>query len=155
LYVTKPGVDAITEAVALHLERAAIAPIHLFEVRIAVEMAIVDLVVDRLDDAAIAQLCAALDTERAATDADFPRVGHDLHAVLAHVSGNRVLELLSLVLVRLSRVRQAVPEGAADRPAEDVMRAHEGLVAAIVAKDRELSRRRARRHLDALTRWVR
>jgi DNA-binding FadR family transcriptional regulator len=156
LYVTKPGIDAITEAVAIHLERTSIERTQLFEARIAVEMAIVDLVVERLDADGAAQLKMALEKERTVDSHDFPIVGHDLHAVLAHVSGNRVLELLSLVIVRLSQARTTVvPKGAGPNPPGDVMRAHEGLVTAILAGDAELSRRRARRHLEALTPWVR
>jgi DNA-binding FadR family transcriptional regulator len=118
-------------------------------------MAVLELVVKRLDDKGIAMLQQALDAERSVRDEDFPTVGHDLHAVLAQVAGNRVLELLSLVLVRLTRIHQARPPGATGSGTDDAMRAHQRLVDAIVDRDIELARHRMRRHLDALQSWVR
>jgi DNA-binding GntR family transcriptional regulator len=66
------------------------------------------------------------------------------------------LELLTVVLMRLSSWHVAVPPGAPDpRPAREVVRAHERIVEAVVAGDGELARRRMRRHLDALVDWMR
>jgi DNA-binding GntR family transcriptional regulator len=152
--------DATTDAVALHVEQRGIEPAQLFEVRGAVEMAVLDRVFVNLNEAGVARLHEELDAERSATREEFGIVGHDLHGVLAEVGGNRVLELLTLVLLRLTRHHQARPEGAADPrtdpvPSREVIRAHKGIVDAIVARDRELARHRMRRHLDALRLWVR
>jgi DNA-binding GntR family transcriptional regulator len=85
-------------------------------------------------------------------------LGHDVHSALAAVGGNPVLELLTLVLVRLTLLRVAVPAGA-PRPGPEVARelvhVHAGIVDAVVARDRDLARRRMRRHLEALVAWVR
>ena len=156
LVVAEPSISAATQAVALHLERNGIDPTALFEVRTSVEMAVVDLAVQRIDAEGKQLLEQALAVERASTVTTFGRVGHDLHAVLGQISGNRVLELLTLVLVRLTRLRQAVPPGGRQQDTSAVVsKAHGALVAAIVAGDRELSRRRMRKHLDALSHWVR
>lgn len=155
LTIIEPGIGAATDAVALNLERSGITPRQLFEVRSAVEMAIVSLVVERLDAAGIEALRAALAVEQVTPDPTFPRIGHDLHDVLAHLSGNRVLELLGRVLVRLTRLRQALPEGERlEGSSRAAINAHERLVEAIIDGDLELSRHRMRRHLDALSKWV-
>jgi DNA-binding FadR family transcriptional regulator len=155
LFVVEPGIEAVTDAVALHVDRGGIEPRHLFEVRSAVEMTVLDRVLATLDEDGRARLADALAREREAGD-ELPAVGRDVHSVLAQVAGNRVLELLTVVLMRLSSWHVAVPAGAPDpRPAREVVRAHERIVEAVVAGDGELARRRMRRHLDALVDWMR
>jgi DNA-binding FadR family transcriptional regulator len=118
-------------------------------------MTVLDRVLATLDDDGRARLGDALAREREAGD-ELPAVGRDVHSALAEVAGNRVLELLTLVLMRLSRWHVAVPPGAPDPlPAREVVRAHERIVEAVVAGDGELARRRMRRHLDGLLEWMR
>ena len=168
LFVAEPGASAVTEAVALQVDRNGIQPNELFEVRGAVEMAVLDRATASLARsgggaraavaaAAAARLETALATERMATRAEFPTVGHDLHDVLAEVAGNRVLELLTMVLTRLTRLHAAVPAEAPDPlpTRETVTDVHQRIVDAIVAGDVDLARHRMRRHLDALVDWVR
>jgi DNA-binding FadR family transcriptional regulator len=156
LFVAEPGVDATVQALAIQLDRRGVRPIDVFEVRGIIEMTVLNRVIDRLDDPVIAELEAVLEAERTATREAFPVVGHDFHAVLAGVSGNRVLALLTEVLVHLSRSHNAVPAGAVDPlPTADVIHAHRHIVEAIVSRDVDLARHRMRRHLDALIRWVR
>jgi len=157
LFVAEPGMAATTEAVALYLDRRSIKPTQLMEVRAAIEMAILDRVIGRLDEAAAAALARVLEVERSATLEEFSDVGHDLHALLGRIGGNRVLELLSGVLIRLTRIHQASPPGIrpADTPTGDVTRVHELIVEALVDGDVQLARLRMRKHLRALTRWVR
>src|SRR3546814_9258321 len=76
LFVSEPGVAATTEAVALHLHRLAITPAQLFEVRTAVELAVLERGVERLEDDDVAELERALEAEQAATTdelRDLPR----------------------------------------------------------------------------------
>jgi DNA-binding FadR family transcriptional regulator len=156
LFVSEPGVEAVTEAMALQIDRLGILPVHLFEVRTAVEMAVLDHVVGHLDVDGEARLRAALADEEAATSSEFLVMGHDLHAVLAAVAGNRVMELLVLVLLRLTRFHSAAPpEVKGAIPTGEVMHVHRQLVEAILARDLDLARHRMRRHLDALVRWSR
>jgi DNA-binding FadR family transcriptional regulator len=156
LFVAEPGVEAVSDAVALHVNRLGIRPQHLMEVRSAVEMAMLQLAVQRLDDQGAARLRRALEAEEAATKDDFLIVGHDLHAVLAGLTGNRVIELLVLVLVRLQRFHGAVPpEVTGGVSTREVIDVHGRIVEAILARDLDLARHRLRRHLDALARWAR
>ena len=156
LFVAEPGVAATTEAVALYLHRLAITPAQLFEVRIAIEVAGLERAVQRLGVDDIAALRAALDAERAATAEELRDLAHGVHAVLAEASGNRVLELLSLVLLQLTRIHQGPTPRAAIDPAaaSDLARVHERIVEAVVDGDLELARLRMRRHLHALADFV-
>jgi DNA-binding FadR family transcriptional regulator len=155
LFVAEPDFVAVTDAVALQIDRRGMQAEHLFEVRGAVEMAVLDRAMDGLDGGGVAALAAALERERTASPEQFPVVGHDVHNVLAHVAGNRVLELLTGVLIRLTRRHTSVPAGVATAPpVADVIRVHDRIVDAVVAGDRELARHRLRRHLDALADWV-
>jgi DNA-binding FadR family transcriptional regulator len=60
LFVTEPGVDAITDAVANYQERKGIEAGQLAEMRVGVELAAIELVVDRLDEDGVARLEDAL-----------------------------------------------------------------------------------------------
>jgi DNA-binding FadR family transcriptional regulator len=76
--------------------------------------------------------------------------------VLAAVAGNPVLELLALVLIRLTVPHGTAPVGAPGlRATEEVIDVHQRIVEAILAGDHELARHRMRRHLDALVDWMR
>ena len=155
LFVTAPDAAAVTDAVALHVDRLGIGPSHLFEVRAAVEMAGLDRVMSGLDDAGRARIEQALEVERSATGQQLSVIGHDLHDVLAEVGGNRVLELLTMVLTRLTRSRMPVAPAEPDPlSTQAVVDVHQRIVDAIVAGDRDLARHRMRRHLDALIHWT-
>ena len=78
-------------------------------------------------------------------------VVHDLHAAIASLGGNRALELVARVLIRLTRLREAErPHRARLEIRREVHRAHTGIVEALVAGDRELARHRLRGHLTAV-----
>jgi DNA-binding FadR family transcriptional regulator len=153
LFVTRPGTSSAAGALALLLERRGIRPADLFELRVAVELTILELAVKRLDDRRAATLQRALDDERRASVDEYPDVGHDLHGVLAGLVDNPVLELLSLVLIRLTRRHQSGGPPTTTMSA-DTHRAHVAIVDAIVARDVELARHRMRRHLAAMSSFV-
>jgi DNA-binding FadR family transcriptional regulator len=158
LFVARPGVEPIVAAVALQLERNGVLPSELFELRTAVELTVVELAVKRLDETGEHALRDALERERSASRVieEFVAIGHDLHDVLAAASGNPVLELFSMVLTRLTRLHQNVPPGGDPAAGSvEVRRTHARIVEAILDRDTELARHRMRRHLDALTSWVR
>jgi DNA-binding FadR family transcriptional regulator len=152
LFVSEPGLATVSDTVALYLDRRGIDVGSLFELRTGVEMAVVDRVMDKLDDDVRTSLLQALEAERAAPDQDVVlAVGHDLHATIAHLTRNPVLELVALVLIRLAWMHPVNPSGRGRRELiDEVTRAHERIVDAIVSEDRELVRHRMRRHLVAL-----
>ena len=75
-----------------------------------------------------------------------------LRPAVAAAAKNRVLNLVALVLIRLSRLHQSerlAPKARKQIRAE-VLRTHEGIARAVESGDRELARHRMRRHLEAL-----
>jgi DNA-binding FadR family transcriptional regulator len=145
LFVTEPGAEAATVAVAMHLDRRHIKPADLFEVRGILEMTVLNKVIDQLDDAAIGKLEQVLEAEQNASRSELPVDGHDFHTVLAEVSENRVLALLADVLAHVSRSHGAEPSDAVDLlPTDEVIHTHQAIVAAIVARDEDLARHRMR-----------
>lgn len=155
LFVVQPGVESAADALALLLERRGIRPGDLFELRTAVELAIVELAVKRMTDDDVVALRRVLDLEQEAPEEEIPDVGHDVHAELAGMVDNPVLELLALVLIRLTRLHQTAGTGSTPPRRSDVHRAHSAIVRAVADHDSDLAARRMRRHLDALRDWVR
>ena len=154
LQVTAPGIDATTVAIALHLDRIGVEAEHLYEVRRNLEMTVLDRVIAGVDTDGVEKLEAVL-AHPHETQIEITRLGQDLHTLLATLSGNRVLELLTDVIVRLSRghARRA-PLTSPVPPLEELHAAHREIVDAITARDAALARYRMRRHLDTLPRWV-
>jgi len=131
--------------------------VHLAEIRSGIELACVDLAMQRLDDDGIRSIEASLEAERTADVEAFSPVAHDLHVVIADVSGNRALTLMVQVLARLSLLHQRARPGvrAVEPVFREVVTVHERIVEAILSGDAELARTRMRRHLDALLPWLR
>ncbi len=152
LFVMAPSTDAVTETAAIYLARHGMQLGELAEMRTSVEVAIADLAAERIDGEGVAALHDALAHEEHATDAERIEAVHDLHAAVAGAAHNRVLDLVALVLIRLSRLYQIerlAPKAQKQIRAE-VRRAHEGIASAVESGDRELARHRMRRHLEAL-----
>ncbi|HEX4126797.1 MAG TPA: FCD domain-containing protein [Acidimicrobiales bacterium] len=158
LFVSAPSVRGVSDVVAVYLARRDISMADLVELRIRVELALVDLAIARADVAqSEAELNDALDREQEISAAEFADGGHDLHAVIAGLAGNRALELVLLVLLRLMRLHQVEEVTDAERVAAavEVSRVHGAIADAITAGDRELARRRLRRHLEAIGSYLR
>jgi DNA-binding FadR family transcriptional regulator len=152
LFVMAPSADAVTEVAAIYLARRGMQLTELAEMRTGVEVALADLAAERIDQAGIAGLHDALTREENATDAERVEAVHDLHAAVAAAAQNRVLILVALVLIRLSRLHQIerlAPKMQREIQAE-VLRTHIGIAEAVAVGDRELARHRMRRHLEAL-----
>ena len=154
LFVVAPSVRAVSDVVAVYLARRDISMADLVELRVRVELAQVELAVERAHHVAgeESELRDALEHEHKLSLGEFADGGHDLHAVLASLAGNRALELVSLVLIRLMRLHQV--EGVTDEEraaaAVEVSKAHAAIADAISEGDVELARRRMRRHLEAI-----
>jgi DNA-binding FadR family transcriptional regulator len=152
LYVMAPSANAVTETAAIYLARRGMQLADLAELRTGVEVAISDLAAQRIDSEGTEGLHSALVREENATDAERVEAVHDLHAAVAAAAQNRVLHLVALVLIRLSRLHQIerlAPKARTEIRAE-VLRTHEGIAAAVEKGDREMARHRMRRHLEAL-----
>ncbi len=152
LFVMAPSACAVTEVVALYLARRGMRLAELAELRTGVEVAIADLAAERIDDVGALGLQEALVREEHATEEEQAELIQGLHAAVAAAAQNRVLQLVALVLIRLSRlneIERLAPKARTQIQAE-VRCTHEGIASAVEAGDRELARHRMRRHLEAL-----
>jgi len=152
LFVAAPSAGAVTDIAAIYLIRRGMRLADLAELRTGVELALVDFAAARVDDNGVARLRDALVREETSTEAERAEVVHDLHGAVAAAAGNPVLELVALVLIRLSRLYQIERLAPKRQKAirAEVLRTHKGIAAAVESGDRELARHRMRRHLDAL-----
>jgi DNA-binding FadR family transcriptional regulator len=159
LFVTEPSAAAITDAAAVYLEQRGLDVAHLSEIRLGLELALVDLTISRLTEASLGRLHASLAVEGATPDAGFSEVVHNLHAAIAASAGNRVLELFAAVLVRLTRLHQPTSPAAFDAPTHAVVTelhgSHAAIVEAIAARDRDIARHRMVRHLQTVAGYLR
>ena len=152
LFVVEPSAAAVTDVAAIYLARRGMEVRQLSDMRTALEVSLVGLAVERLDGPGRVRIDEALEREAAGDVEDRLEALHDLHAAVASASGNRVLELVALVLIRLSRLRQAEkrPEKTLERIRAEVSRTHAGIARAVLEGDREMARHRMHKHLEAV-----
>ena len=151
LFVAEPSSTAVADVVAIYLARKGTGVSALAELRVRVEVSLVDLVIDRLDATSSAALDDALEVDEGDEKADISI--HNLHANIARLTGNRALELITLVLIRLTRFHQYRELSSSEESEirREVNRAHVYIARSIQQGDGDLARKRIRRHLDALT----
>ncbi len=152
LFVFQPSVGAVTDIAAIYLARRGMRLADLAELRTGVEVAIAGLAASRIDADGVAGLKVALEREAKTPEEERVQVVHDLHEAVACAAASRVLELVALVLIRLSRIYEIerLAPRARKQISAEVHRAHEGIAAAVESGDRKLARHRMRRHLEAL-----
>lgn len=157
LVVTSPSAAAAVYAVSLCLQFQQVAPADLLETRLALELASLDRVLDRLDDTVCERVRTVLDFERAltaheASAADLQR----FHRELATLSGDPAIALFLDVLLGLMVV-QAVGRDAHRRRAAfvRVVRSGHALIGeALLAGDWMAARGELERYLRGLAAWV-
>ncbi|MEB3070285.1 FadR/GntR family transcriptional regulator [[Mycobacterium] vasticus] len=164
LVVTAPDATAVVESAALYCEFRRVDISQLYESRSALELTCVEIVARQITETNIAALRAALDEDQGGGDAKRLAVsGHDLHVLIAQLTGNPTLELFVSSLVDLTaRYTADLPNSDCvspiSRTAADDMdaaaHAHRGIVEAIVAGDAALARHRMDRHLAAMAQWL-
>ena len=157
MFVSPPSVDAVTDVVAVYLAHRGLKVADLADLRNRLELVLVDLAARRIDAQGTIRLRDALEREKNASDAEFAEAGHDLHGVIAALGGNRALELVTLVLIRLTRLHQIdhLSDAVRQKVADEVPRTHEGIAKAIFDGDSELAQHRLRRHLEVLAKYLR
>jgi DNA-binding FadR family transcriptional regulator len=149
--VTAPDSEAAVRASSLVLEYLNATPEHVFEARSALELKCVELATARIDESGIQRI-----RETLAIENERQREGglgtHDLHTVLAELSGNPAFVLFIEVLTTLttgSRRGHRTPQAVAD-----VRVAHDKIAEAVISGDVALARHRMRAHLTAIGEWM-
>ena len=155
MLVAAPDGRAVVRVVALYLTYKGMNSTHIRDLREQIEAATLRMTIDRLADDGVRRLNGVLELERTWPDEDFPAVSHDLHAVIAELSGNRTLALLQSIVMQLTaeRLHAADPRRVTEPP-QAVRRAHQAIVEAIIARDAALAQRRMDKHLQAIARWT-
>lgn len=152
LFVLEPSVIPVADITALYLAWAAVEPDDLSELRTEVETATAMLAAERISAAGRSRLREALDHEAATADVPTADTLLDLHAAIAAIAGNPVLELVTVALIRLNRIYQLdrAPKRVRDKVLDEVQRTHAGIAAAVDAGDQAMARSRMRSHLEAI-----
>jgi DNA-binding FadR family transcriptional regulator len=156
LVVTEPDPTAVQNAMALYLRYAGVTRHDLLEPRIALELAAVSAATERMDEAGIQRLREMLETENELGHAAVTTGHtHDLHIVIAELTGNPAMVLFLTVLGKLNEEMVLGGEGSEypldlDVAASEYHRAHIAIVEAIARGDVGLAQHRMRRHLEAI-----
>jgi DNA-binding FadR family transcriptional regulator len=155
MVVAIPDGRAIARAVSLYLTYQGMNSADIRALRAELETATLRLTIDRLSAEGIKRLTGVLELERTWPDEDFRAISHDLHAVIAELSGNRTLGLLQSIVMQLTaeRLHSGDPHRVTEPP-DAVRRAHHAIVQAIIARDAPLALRRMDKHLGAIARWT-
>ncbi|GAB2483104.1 FadR/GntR family transcriptional regulator [Jatrophihabitans fulvus] len=161
LVVTAPRPDAVSTVASLYLQYEGLRRDHLIQARLAVETQCVGLVARSPTIRTRRSLEQALDAEKVrGADGLLSGHMHDLHVVIARLTGNPVLALFVDMLsgidedLFLTAERPAITDFDAAANAGASHRAHRRIVAAIVDGDVELARRRMGAHLRAIAKIV-
>jgi len=155
MVISEPDGRAIVRAVSLYLTYRGMNTTHIRDLRAQLETATLRLAIERLTPAGVQRLKDVIELERTWPDDDFPAVSHDLHAVIAELSGNLTLGLLQSIAMQLTaeRLHSGDPLRVTEPP-DAVRRAHEAIVQAIIARDVPRALRRLEKHLGAIARWT-
>ena len=149
LIVRIPSFRSVQRPATLYLDYANVSTSDLITARSALELSAVALVADRVTEDGIRQLQEVLaHEEEVGLDNPSSGVSHELHVLIARLSGNPVHLLFLQTLASLTFER--TKDLPFDRTAtQESHRAHEAIVEAIIAGDSGLAQHRLRRHLEA------
>jgi DNA-binding FadR family transcriptional regulator len=155
MVVAAPDGRAVVRVTALYLTYQGMNTGHIRDLREELEAATLRLTIERLTTEGADRLRAVIELESTWPDNDFPAVSHDLHALIAELSGNRTLALLQSIVMQLTaeRLYSGDPHRVTEPP-DAVRLAHGAIVDAIIARDAPLALRRMKKHLHAIARWT-
>jgi len=153
LVVAVPDARSVLRPTLLHLDSAGVSIDDLYTARATLELTCIDLLCTRLDGRGVRRLRELIELEDASeTDPDGGILSHQLHILIAELSGNPVLRLFIETLAGLTYRR--TPSEWRGPLVADVHRAHHRIVEAIVAGDNALAQHRMRVHLAASLSFV-
>ena len=147
LAVRQPNATAAVRAAALNLDFLNAGPLDVFEARSTLELRCVELAAERTDEAGAARLLAAVAAEQQPGHV-CTTASHEIHQILAELSGNPAFTLFIDVLTQLTSASRASSRHQPKAPV--VHRAHQLIADAVIAGDAALARHRMRAHLIAV-----
>lgn len=148
LTVTRPSLDAVTRSVAILLELDGVDTAELYDARITLELRALELATERMSEAAIGTLRAAVsDADAAATEDERVDRGHEFHRLVAQLSGSSVLNVFIQTLTELTDARLPRRRSRESHTTE-AFREHAEIAEAMVAGDVAVARHRMKRHLE-------
>ncbi len=155
MVITAPDSQATMRAGSLYLRHRDVTAANIRDLREELEIASVHLAIENLSADGVERLNATLERERNWPDNEFAVVSHDLHGVIADLSGNVPLALLLSILMQVTaeRLYSGDPQRVTEPP-DAIRLAHRAIVDAIVARDVPLASRRMRKHLRAVASWT-
>ncbi len=157
LVVARPDLRATAQAAAFYLEYAHIEPRDILTTRRILELATVELVIERLDDEGIEQLRAQIEAEAgldgSAETSEFLR----FHFLLGELCGDPALRLFSGVVLQLANAHSTFHSRSAedrDAVAKRITRFHRDIAQAIVAKDTAVACAQMARYFAGMRAWL-
>jgi DNA-binding FadR family transcriptional regulator len=150
LVVTAPDLGAIERAARLYLNYEPVTADDLFTLRDTLECTAVRSLADTIDEEGVARLRRVLDLEQGPVqEAVEEGRSHDLHIVIAELTGNVALRLFVEILARLTheRTRRRSYHFTEMTAAH---KAHLAIFDAVIDGDGDLAEHRMRSHLGAV-----
>ncbi len=145
LVITEPTVGAVVDAVVLYLYRVDARLDEIFEARIILEVLACQLASERADENDLAELRRFVDEDQPTDDGD----PHELHALVAVISGNTGIELFIDVFDRVAQLYSPDWQRLGSPVAKETTHAHARIAEALMAGDAGLAQKRMRKHREA------
>jgi DNA-binding FadR family transcriptional regulator len=151
LIVTAPPGDAVVRSAQIFLDHENVDDRQLLDARMVVERACTRLAAERHTPATDSELRRVASLTKQDTHTIAPLM--ELHRGIATASGNRLFALFVGVIAELTGARlDALPPAERVTRAAEAQKAHDRIVAAIVAGDAEAAERSMTKHLRAASR---
>jgi DNA-binding FadR family transcriptional regulator len=157
LFVAEPDSSALADVIAIYLRRHGLELHHIIDLRTGLEVAVVERAAARVRELTVDQVEAlewSLNAEAEQGLESAYAHGEDFHSMLGRLTGNRALELVHRVTMRLgwqffSQLASNHPRVSALSAPDVVGSAHRDITDALLAGDAELAVMRMRAHMIA------
>jgi DNA-binding FadR family transcriptional regulator len=153
LVVTAPEPLAAARVMALTLEYMGARVEDLLEARSALELKFVELASVRIDEDGIGLLRQTCADEARSQESGEILGTHDIHRVIAQLSGNPAFVVFLEVLTKLTG--HATSGGTVEPMlVSQIRHAHDKIAEAVISQDSALARYRMQAHLEAMAKWL-
>ncbi|RKT14241.1 DNA-binding FadR family transcriptional regulator [Paraburkholderia sp. RAU2J] len=157
LVVIHPDLSVTMRTVSIYLEYEGVAPRDILATRLALELATMDLAIERLDEEGEQRLC-----EQVAAEAQLDgRAGADellrFHFLLAELSGDPALRLFGGIVLQLADAHSTFHSRSRehkDRVVARIKHCHREIAHAVIARDRERARTQMANYIAGIRTWL-